>query len=159
MYPVRASCLRLAQIGQQRKIPSPGLCLQLTKAKQWKWRHLIRGILVVGGQEEWHFAAGEDGEWWHVHNISDENCTLSRLSEGPDDLFFTTTNTHHNRQRKSSVPPKKHTNLIFPFCKIKNNICLQLHYMVLQDISVCGKANTHIRGRVLSLLEARSKHF
>lgn len=64
-------------------------------------------------------------------------------SGGSDDLLFTTANTQQTAEAFS--PLIKHMNLIFPFCKIKNNICLQLCYMVVQDIQVCGEANNHIR--------------
>lgn len=78
------------------------------------------------------------------------------FSGGLNDLF-TTTNIHHNTEAEVVSPPTiKHINLIFPFCEIKNNICLQLCYMVVQNIQVCGKANNHIREQALLLLEARS---
>jgi len=45
------------------------------------------------------------------------------FSGGSDDLF-TTTNVHPNSEAEVFPLPLKHMNLIFPFCEIKNNICL-----------------------------------
>lgn len=65
------------------------------------------------------------------------------FSGGSDDLS-TAISIHHSTEAEVGLPtfPMKHMNLIFPFCEIKSNICLQLCNIVLQ---VCGKANNHTR--------------
>lgn len=65
-------------------------------------RHLIGGILVVGGQKERHFGGEGSGEGWPVYYFFS-------FSGGSDDLF-TTTNIHHNTE--AEVPTIKHINLI-----------------------------------------------